>query len=70
MTVIDRQSSPALPSPNVSAVLLDRSGSLWLALERDGVRAVARWRRRSLDVQPRAPTAPSGIDEVPASRIL
>ena len=50
MTVIDRQSSPSLPSPNVAAILLDRSGHLWLGLKRDGVvrlsdGAVEHWTR-------------------------
>jgi signal transduction histidine kinase/ligand-binding sensor domain-containing protein/ActR/RegA family two-component response regulator len=36
MAVFDRRSSPALPSPNITA-LLDTGGALWIGLKRDGV---------------------------------
>jgi signal transduction histidine kinase/ligand-binding sensor domain-containing protein/CheY-like chemotaxis protein len=50
MTVLDRQTLPELPSPNVSAVLLDRAGDTWIGFKRDGLARlkdgrVERWTR-------------------------
>jgi signal transduction histidine kinase/ligand-binding sensor domain-containing protein/ActR/RegA family two-component response regulator len=50
LTVLDRQSLPSLPSPNVSAIVLDRAGDIWIGFKRDGLARlrggrVERWTR-------------------------
>ena len=50
LTVLDRQSLSSLPSPNISAIVLDRAGDIWIGFKRDGLARlrgdkVERWTR-------------------------
>jgi signal transduction histidine kinase/ligand-binding sensor domain-containing protein/ActR/RegA family two-component response regulator len=56
LTVLDRQSLTSLPSPNISAIVLDRSGDMWIGFKRDGL---ARLRGDTLERWTRADGLPS-----------